>query len=396
MSGLSTLYFPAGALIGLASAAPVGPVNLLVIQRTLTAHTAGALLLGAAGAVGDALFAAAAAFGVTAVARLLADHALVLRLGGGLIMLAFAVVIWRSSPKLRDRSDPASIVRLAVATLTLTLTNPATILFFVGAFGAVGFTGIGHDTAGHLVNAGAGRRGDVHRIDAVVGDRHQHRPAAARPDHRPPPPSAQPRHGDRPRRLRGRRRHFGSDRAMTDLAALVAMRLTHDLAGPLGAVATGIDLLDGGDPEVKALIADGAATAVASLRLHRFVLAPSDDAGPAHGLLAAWVALRDEVVLDWRAPPTAAGLVLGLAMCAVEAARRGGTVVVDGDTVTFAPAPTLDPAVAAALAGGPVTAARGALAGLLYAEAARRGGSITVEPGEAGLRLAYQGSALPR
>jgi threonine/homoserine/homoserine lactone efflux protein len=91
---------------------------------------------------------------VTAVARLLADHTLVLRLGGGLIMLAFAVVIWRSSPKLRDRSDPASIVRLAVATLTLTLTNPATILFFVGAFGAVGFTGIGHDTTGHLVNAG--------------------------------------------------------------------------------------------------------------------------------------------------------------------------------------------------------------------------------------------------
>ena len=152
MSGLSTLYFPAGALIGLASAAPVGPVNLLVIQRTLTAHTAGALLLGAAGAVGDALFAAAAAFGVGAVARLLADHALILRLGGGLIMLAFAVVIARSTPKLRD-DDQASVVRMAAATLTLTLTNPATILFFVGAFGAVGFTGIGHDNAQHRVNA---------------------------------------------------------------------------------------------------------------------------------------------------------------------------------------------------------------------------------------------------
>jgi threonine/homoserine/homoserine lactone efflux protein len=152
MSGLSTLYFPAGALIGLASAAPVGPVNLLVIQRALTAHGAGALLLGAAGAVGDALFAAAAAFGVGAVAHLLADHALVLRLGGGLIMLAFAVVIWRSAPKLRD-AEQASALRMAAATLTLTLTNPATILFFVGAFGAVGFTGIGHDTPGHQVNA---------------------------------------------------------------------------------------------------------------------------------------------------------------------------------------------------------------------------------------------------
>lgn len=152
MSGLSTLYFPAGALIGLASAAPVGPVNLLVIQRTLTAHTAGALLLGAAGAVGDALFAAAAAFGVSAVARLLADHALALRCGGGLIMLVFAVVIWRSAPKLRDEAQ-ASALRMAAATLTLTLTNPATILFFVGAFGAVGFSGIGHSSATERVNA---------------------------------------------------------------------------------------------------------------------------------------------------------------------------------------------------------------------------------------------------
>ena len=153
MSGLSTLYFPAGALIGLASAAPVGPVNLLVIQRTLTAHTAGALLLGAAGAVGDALFAAAAAFGVAAVARLLANHAFALRLGGGLIMLTFAVVIWRSAPKLSDDEHEGSVLRMALATLTLTLTNPATILFFVGAFGAVGFTGIGHDSPPHLINA---------------------------------------------------------------------------------------------------------------------------------------------------------------------------------------------------------------------------------------------------
>ena len=153
MISLATLYFPVGALIGLASAAPVGPVNLLVIQRTLTAHTAGALLLGAGGAVGDSLFAAAAAFGVSAVTRLLADHALVIRIGGGLIMLAFAVVIWRSAPKLRGGDDQVSALRMALATLTLTLTNPATILFFIGAFGAVGFTGIGHDTPEHLVNA---------------------------------------------------------------------------------------------------------------------------------------------------------------------------------------------------------------------------------------------------
>lgn len=121
MSGLATLYFPAGVLIGMASAAPVGPVNLLVIQRSVTAHTASALVLGAAGAAGDAVFAAAAAFGMTAVAQLLAEYALVLRFGGGAIMLAFAIFIWQSTPRLRGDGEPASIVRMTLAVLTLTL-----------------------------------------------------------------------------------------------------------------------------------------------------------------------------------------------------------------------------------------------------------------------------------
>ena len=181
-----------------------------------------------------------------------------------------------------------------------------------------------------------------------------------------------------------------------DLASLVAMRLTHDLAGPLGAVATAIDLLDGGDPEIRALIADGAATAVASLRLHRFILSPSDDGSSAHGILAAWVALREGVTLDWRAAPTTAAVVLGLAMTATEAARRGGTLTIDGDAVSFAPAPTLDPAIVAGLSGEAVTSARGSLAALLHADAVRRGGAIAVATDAAELRLTYHGRALPR
>jgi len=183
---------------------------------------------------------------------------------------------------------------------------------------------------------------------------------------------------------------------MSDLAGLVAMRLTHDLAGPLGAVSTGLDLLDGGDPEIRALIADGTTAAVASLRLHRFILAPCADAAPAQGLLAAWVKTRDGVTLDWRASPATPDLVLGLAMTLVEAARRGGTVVVDGDAVTFAPAPVLDASVAAALAGGAVEIARAALAGIMHATATARGGTIAVSNDGDRLTLAYHGRALPR
>ena len=149
----ATFYYPVGVVIGLASAAPIGPVNLLVIQQALGARRGAALLLGGGGAIGDGLFAAAAAFGVGAVSRLLQTHGLALRLAGSIIMLAFAVVIWRAAPRLRADEAPLPPVRMALATLTLTLTNPATLFFFLGAFGAVGFVAIGHDTPLHRQNA---------------------------------------------------------------------------------------------------------------------------------------------------------------------------------------------------------------------------------------------------
>nr|WP_295662462.1 histidine phosphotransferase family protein [Polymorphobacter sp.] len=180
---------------------------------------------------------------------------------------------------------------------------------------------------------------------------------------------------------------------MTTLAALVAMRLTHDLAGPIGAISTGIDLLDDGDPELRGLIADGAASAVASLRLHRFVLAPPEEASPARGLLAAWLKTREATTLDWTADPrdaAHAAILLGLAMCAAEAAPGGGRIAIDDDGVTLSGAKVrLDPGVAAALAGGEVTVSRAALAGVIVSVA----GPIGCTPSADGLRLAYSPKA---
>jgi len=183
---------------------------------------------------------------------------------------------------------------------------------------------------------------------------------------------------------------------MTDLAALVAMRLAHDLAGPLGAIATGIELLEDGDAEIRALIGDGAAAAIASLRLHRFILAPPSDAASGRGLLAAWIATRPGVTLDWQATttdPARVAILLGLAMTAGEAAPGGGTVSVDDGGVTLDCAkPRLDPSIVAAFAGAPVDIARAALGGFIHSRAGPIG--VTIDPG--GFRLGYQGSALPR
>ena len=111
------------------------------------------MVLGFGGALGDAVFASIAAFGLGAVSALLKEHGGIIRIGGGLIMLAFAVVVWRSTPRLASPEKQVSSLRMAVVVFGLTLTNPATLFFFLGSFGAVGFIGIGHNSPEHLLNA---------------------------------------------------------------------------------------------------------------------------------------------------------------------------------------------------------------------------------------------------
>ena len=146
---LTSMHYPAGVLIGLAAAAPVGPINLLVIQRALCQNVAAALVLGFGGAMGDALFAAIAGFGIAVVSTALHEHVEAIRFFGGAIMLMFAVLIWRASPHMADNGERLPALRMAAVTFGMTMTNPATLFFFVGSFGAAGFSGIGHDTPEH-------------------------------------------------------------------------------------------------------------------------------------------------------------------------------------------------------------------------------------------------------
>lgn len=151
---LATYYIPVGLMIGIAAAAPIGPVNILVIQRALHRGMWSALALGFGAALGDAVFALVAAFGLTALKILMNSHQDPLRLAGGLIMIGFGVFVWRSAPHLNDPGRKVPLVHhMVIATFTMTVTNPATILWFAATFGSIGFKAIGHATSVELINS---------------------------------------------------------------------------------------------------------------------------------------------------------------------------------------------------------------------------------------------------
>ena len=170
-----------GVLLGLAIAAPVGPIALLCIRRTLISGRWIGLASGAGAATADGFYGAIAAFGLTAVSTLLSAQSFYLKVAGGLFLCYLGAKTFldrsnsdkfdpgrfdpdrsdldrssldrsrsdRHGPYPATRSEANSIATarsglpLASAyfsTLVLTLTNPATIFSFIGIFASLGIT----------------------------------------------------------------------------------------------------------------------------------------------------------------------------------------------------------------------------------------------------------------
>jgi threonine/homoserine/homoserine lactone efflux protein len=128
-------------LVGLAIAAPVGPIGLLVIQRTLNHGTAVGLATGMGAAVADAAYGAVGAFGVTAVITWLDAARVPLALGGSAFLLWLAWRTWRSVPAAAGATAVAQrgprVWTSFSGAVLLTLANPATIVSFIAVFGAL-------------------------------------------------------------------------------------------------------------------------------------------------------------------------------------------------------------------------------------------------------------------
>ncbi|WP_158043787.1 LysE family translocator [Skermanella pratensis] len=131
-----------GVLLGIAIAAPVGPIGLLCIRRTLQGGVLTGFATGLGAAVADGLFGAIAAFGVQAMTDWLAGHQTAFRLVGGTVMLLIAARAFTAQPHPREITrDIRTVLGGFAVGLGLTLTNPITIFAFVAIFAGFGLGG---------------------------------------------------------------------------------------------------------------------------------------------------------------------------------------------------------------------------------------------------------------
>jgi threonine/homoserine/homoserine lactone efflux protein len=143
------LFFE-GIIIGFAIAAPVGPIGVLCIRRTLAEGCASGLVSGLGAATADAIYASVAALGLAFVTNLLVGGESWLRFVGGAVLMFLGARTFLAHQA--ERAAPAErsgLPGVYASTFFLTLTNPTTILSFAAIFAGLG----AGDASGDVLSA---------------------------------------------------------------------------------------------------------------------------------------------------------------------------------------------------------------------------------------------------
>lgn len=145
-----------GFIIGFSIAAPVGPISLLCLRRSLVHGRVAGLVSGMGAATADGIYGAVAAFGLTAVSGfLVAQQHWFAIVGGGLLIALGARIAASPPPSDGTKAQRSSPVGDYASTFVLTMSNPVTILMFAAIFAGLGITsGSGDTRSAVLLTAG--------------------------------------------------------------------------------------------------------------------------------------------------------------------------------------------------------------------------------------------------
>jgi len=134
----------AGMAIGLAMAAPLGPVNIIVIRASLRRGMASGLAAGAGSLLADTIYATVAAYGIRQVQQFFTDYTTAITLVGGLFLVVIGIHTARAHSRSSDLDAPppgpattAQLWRRAFTTFGLTLSNPGALFGVFAIFGSV-------------------------------------------------------------------------------------------------------------------------------------------------------------------------------------------------------------------------------------------------------------------
>lgn len=136
---MGLVLFLRGVLVGFLAAVPIGPVNVLCIQRTLSRGRAAGLVSGLGAATVDACYGGAAGLGLSLASNTIIRYEELFRFSGGLFILFLGIRTILARPRtLPGKEDAAGLPGAYFSTLVLTLANPTTIFSYGLLFAGLG------------------------------------------------------------------------------------------------------------------------------------------------------------------------------------------------------------------------------------------------------------------
>jgi len=131
-----------GLILGFSVAAPVGPIGVLCINRTINKNFAAGFVSGLGAATADLLYGLVAGLGLTVISTFLIDQKLWIQIIGLIFLIYIGIkTIIKKDNELEFKSlTDKGLLKDYFSTLALTITNPMTILFFIAVFAGLGLS----------------------------------------------------------------------------------------------------------------------------------------------------------------------------------------------------------------------------------------------------------------
>ncbi len=133
---------PRGLAIGALISAPMGPIGMLIIQRTLSKGRWPAFFTGIGAALSDLLYCLLAGFGLSFITDIIERHQFALQIFGGIVLAAFGLFLFRKNPTRTLKTaevDSRSYWSDFISGFFLTVSNPLILFFIIGLFARFNF-----------------------------------------------------------------------------------------------------------------------------------------------------------------------------------------------------------------------------------------------------------------
>ena len=133
-----------GLLLGFAVSAPVGPIGILCINRTINKNFLAGFLSGLGATTADLIYGIIAGFGITFISDFLIDQKFWIQLVGMIILIFVGIrIILRKESDIELKvSYDKGLLKDYLSTFAMTITNPLTIIFFIAVFAGLGLSNL--------------------------------------------------------------------------------------------------------------------------------------------------------------------------------------------------------------------------------------------------------------